>query len=747
MNDSTSAHRWRFFRAGGLDQVRFDSTEDFRNLETLDPKLWVALACPVKGLEFDDKTLALIDTDRDGRVRVPEVVAAVRWAGEHLKDLSGLVKGTGSLPLDQINDQTPGGKAVLASARQILKNLGRPDAGEITLADVADTARIFAQTKFNGDGVITQDASADPALQQVIADILATQGPVADRSGKPGITQEKIEAFLAQLTAYDAWARQAEENPAVKPLGDATGAALEALKAVRAKVDDYFGRCRLAAFDARALPAVNRKEEEYLAIAARDIQITAQEIAGFPLSRIEPNRSLPLDSGLNPAWAAGIAALRAAVVTPLLGKEKTSLTEADWAELQAKLAPFEGWLGTKPAVPVESLGLARIRALLALSPKAELTRLIAEDKKLEAEAAAVASVERLIRYHRDLYKLLNNFVSFTDFYSPEGLATFQAGTLFLDARACGLCVRVADAAKHAALAGLAKTYLAYCDCTRATGEKMTIAAAFTDGDGDNLMVGRNGVFWDRSGNDWDATITKIIENPISIRQAFWSPYKKLVRMIEEQVAKRAAAAESAANEKLTTAAATAANVDKAKPAEAKKVDVGTVAALGVAFGAIGTAFATIAGYLSGLLEMPFWKVVLAIVGLLLLVSGPSMLIAWLKLRQRNLGPILDANGWAVNGRVKVPVPLGRSLTTIAKLPPGTLPAVDDRFAEPPSSWPKFVAFLVGLCFVASVLNDFGFIYRWSDGKFGTDPRNRERAEKAKTAPATNAPPAEPAPAK
>ena len=66
-----------------------------------------------------------------------------------------------------------------------------------------------------------------------------------------------------------------------------------------------------------------------------------------------------------------------------------------------------------------------------------------------------------------------------------------------------------------------------------------IVAAFTGGDSDNLMVGRNGLFFDRKGRDWDATITKIIDNPISIRQAFFAPYKKLVRMIEEQVAKPA----------------------------------------------------------------------------------------------------------------------------------------------------------------------------------------------------------------
>ncbi len=101
------------------------------------------------------------------------------------------------------------------------------------------------------------------------------------------------------------------------------------------------------------------------------------------------------------------------------------------------------------------------------------------------------------------------------------------------------------------MAGLAGAYLAYCDCVRkGTGEKLSIVAIFSQGDDDNLMVGRNGVFYDRKGRDYDATISKILSNPISLRQAFWSPYKKLVRIIDEQVAKRAAAADADVNTKL-----------------------------------------------------------------------------------------------------------------------------------------------------------------------------------------------------
>ena len=114
------------------------------------------------------------------------------------------------------------------------------------------------------------------------------------------------------------------------------------------------------------------------------------------------------------------------------------------------------------------------------------------------------------------------------------------------------------------------------------------------------MVGRNGFFYDRKGRDWDATITKIIDNPISMRQAFWAPYKKLVRFIEEQVAKRAAAADASSTAKLQSAATEVAVADKSKVPQPKKVDVGTVAALGVAFSAMGVFIAAVWAQLLGI---------------------------------------------------------------------------------------------------------------------------------------------------
>lgn len=703
------SHAWNFFRTGGLDQVSLTSGADLLALEQLDQKLWVALSCPVKGLELDEKTLALIDSDSDGRVRVPELLAAIKWAAARVKDPSVLLSGAAALPLAAINDATPEGKILLASAKQILANLGQKSATALPVEDAANTAKIFAASTLNGDGVIPPEATEDAATQSLIKEIIATVGGTADLAGSTGVTAAQIEKFFVDLAAYVVWVEQSAGKD-IAVLGSATDAAVNALKAVRAKVEDYFARARLAAFDGRALAALNRSETEYLAIAAKDLTITATEVAGFPLARVEADAPLPLLTGVNPAWAGALAALHAAVVTPVLGAAKTTITAAEWAALNAQFAAYETWLGAKAGSSVEKLGLARAKEILGGPGRAALADLIAADAALTPEFKAISDVERLTRYHRDLRSLLHNFVNFADFYSRDRWAMFQAGTLYLDSRSTELCIRV-DGANP--LAAMSKAYIAYCTCTRAGSPPMVIAACFTQGDSDYLFVGRHGLFYDRQGRDWDTVITSIVDNPISIRQAFWSPYKKFVRMIEEQVAKRAAAAEAASSSKLATAAEKTANADTVKLAEpAKKVDVGVVAAIGVAVSGAMTAITLILGYV---FQLKLWQYPLVLVGLMLVISMPSMIIAWLKLRQRTLGPILEGNGWAVNGRVKINIPFGRALTDMAVLPPGSKRSLEDPYEDKEAAGQKRKAITLGALLVLAAV---AIWVRWDQTKNG-----------------------------
>ena len=104
----------------------------------------------------------------------------------------------------------------------------------------------------------------------MIVDAMACAGEVTDRSGKPGLDRARLEAFWADLADFDAWWKEGR-GAAIQVLGDATPAAADAVRAVRAKVDDYFTRVGLAAIDDRMPPLLARPEMEIAAMAGKDL--------------------------------------------------------------------------------------------------------------------------------------------------------------------------------------------------------------------------------------------------------------------------------------------------------------------------------------------------------------------------------------------------------------------------------------------------------------------------------------------
>ena len=437
------SHTWKFFRAGGFNQVVIGSGEDLMNLDQLDQKLLVALACPTTGVEFDKTTLALIDTDKDGRVRAPELIAADKLNGSLLKN-PALTRWKAWKPVFMwfaaINDANPEGKLIASFSRQVL---GKTDTGEVTFDEAATAAATFAAKPNNGDGIVPADSASDEPTKAIIADIIKLLGADTDENGKPGVRQARVDQFFADAASYSEWWKKAEGDATVLPLGVNTEAAAGAVKAVKAKVEDYFARGRLAAFDPRAASALNRDEKEYAALGAKELTASHSDIASLPLAQVGATSPLPLTQGINPAWTGLIAALQTHAITPLLGA-KTVLTEADWNALTGKLAAFDAWNASKTGGSMEKIGLARAREILATKAKETLTALIAKDKTEEGNSLAVIGLHRLIHYHRDIAKLCRNFVNFADFYGRKEKAIFQAGRLYLDQRSCDLCLTVDD---------------------------------------------------------------------------------------------------------------------------------------------------------------------------------------------------------------------------------------------------------------------------------------------------------------
>ena len=303
---------------------------------------------------------------------------------------------------------------------------------------------------------------------------------------------------------------------------------------------------------------------------------------------------------------------------------------------------------------------------------------------------ALRDLEKLVLLHANLYTLLMNFVSFADFYEPGNKAIFLAGTLYIDSRSCSLCVHVDDVNAHVRLATQSHLCLLYCLCVRkdASGKEhtATIAAALTAGSADDLIEGRHGVFVDNAGQAWDSTLLRVVRNPISLREAMWAPYIRFANLVGGQLQKLVAAKDAAissASSKLASSTATGQADSAAKAAPPKQPfdiakSAGIFAAVSVGISMVSASFTYIARSLFSL----GWWWPMALLVIFAVISGPSVVMAWFKLRRRSLGPLLDASGWAVNTGAPINFTMGGALTAVGQMPPGAQRSLDDPYGLP-----------------------------------------------------------------
>lgn len=695
---------WTFSRIGGVDQVVIRNGGDIAGLGGLDQKLWAVLAMPT-GQPAIKETLEYLDADKDGKIRVPDILRTIEELRQGLMNLDALFEGNDRLSANQVADGDL--RDTLAKVLKINAG-GGPSAGAgrglepVGLAAADKAIEAFSALPFNGDGVIVPASTGNDASRALLDALIAAGYTAADASGNPGADGPSLDRFASEMEAYNAWRGEADQYKGLFPDEDTAKKAADLFKTIRAPLDDYYRRCRVFAM-ANAPAAIGDLEARMAAVLSQNLPADAPELAQLPVAIPDPASVLHLDGPLHPTHRKAVLAFFAVAG----GKPNPkSVAQGEWEDLAAKMDSYSAWLDRKPSPQACDVGRRVLDGEFSLVTVDALRKLIEQDLAKAEEAASLKKLRRLLLLKRDFLLILNNFVNLDNFYlKKKGI--FQSGRLFLDARELEFCLDVRNPGAHGTMAGLASMYLIYCDLTRKDGKKKSIVAGLTAGDADNIFVGRNGIFYDADGDDWDAVITKIVVQPISIREAFFSPYKWLVKTLEELAMKRAASAEAANMDKMKVAASAAAQVGKpdAKPEQIlpKKIDVGTVAAIGVALGSIG---AMVTGILSIFIGMGAWMP-LGIAGIFLLISGPSMILAYMKLRKRNIGPLLNAEGWAVNSRLKINVPFGGTLSHLATLPPGSKRQIKDPFAQKRRPW--LLYFVIALIVVFAISWALGWL--------------------------------------
>jgi len=442
-------------------------------------------------------------------------------------------------------------------------------------------------------------------------------------------------AFLAEKgVAWDVTDEPSDED--AKALEDVTARLADLEKTQPSEADvqaqnDWVAAGKAA--DVSFLGAATGAAEEALAQVEPVIDAFFTPPDDMPLVTDEPDVVLPLKDHLNPKHLEAVLDFAAKCVVPVLGERET-LSRIEWKAIKAKFAPYRAWRAAKP------------------------TPFAAARAELEDE-------ERVLRYKTGLPKLMRNYLGMEDLYDPKKTAIFQVGTLRIDAKELNLCFAVSDEAAHAALAGKSACCILYLKLTR-PGENATrhICAVVTAGRVGGLYVGRNGVFQDCDGKDWEAVVTRVLEAQVSLVEAFWMPWRKMgeaiMGMVEKFVGEKQVKSPDALGQM--------AKQQAVKQSEAKQNAGGngaalasSVAAIGIGIGMVGAAVASLMAAIKGLL---WWQILIGVAAIILAVSLPSVVLAWFKLRKRDLGAILNAGGWAVNRSMRFSMRLARTFTRV-----------------------------------------------------------------------------------
>ena len=691
-----------FRKYGAIEQLQIATVEDMERLETLDEARWSATSVPVEQLFCDPALVSALDTDKNGRIRVDELKEARRWLWARLRNRERVIQGADTLILADLDPSHEEHAQVSALAELLLAQLGAAARDRISLDQVRSFRASYMARFPNGDGVVARDQITDADAGALAEEILASTGGAPDLSGEPGVRAADIDLYLERVKAYDAWRRrETEERETLFPLGEHTEAGAALVSALADKMTQYFAQCALVALEASAAGRLVASADDLAKLDVTSPDAINAWLAVAPLSRPDASGILNLEGALNPRFAAQLRVLADDVGRRALGNEAPlrTLNAAQWAAIQAAFAPSQAWSAARPEGIPDGADPAKLMLWVDHAAVATLRALVEEDAGVADELVKFNTLEKLLLYQRWLFTIVNNSVSFPDLFEPEEQALFQRGVLIMDGRRMQLCVKVTDIAAHKTLANLSLIFLIYLKLERKDGDQTlteTVAAAATSGVRGGIAIGKRGVFYDRDDREWDAIVVDLIAQPISVWEAMIAPF---VRVRDQIVSRMTAALESKASAAETSAATsansaaskagTAAEAAAKAPAPASSAPgaatagttaAGTTAAAkpegnlqnmliggSLAFAALGSSMAFIVNTVAGI---ALGDLILTILGVVGAVAGVFGLLGWLKLRRRDVSAVLEACGWALNGRMRLVAPLDKVFTQKPGIPAG-----------------------------------------------------------------------------
>lgn len=658
---------------GGSRQMLIAKGEDLRVIASMDVAHWAMTGTQTDSLVCNKDFLTAMDSDQNNRIRCDEVKAALNWIFARLKDLGGFDRKSDSIRLADLNLDTAEGKTMYDAIQVALANLGCPDAKEISFSQISDHEKLVSAALQNGDGVIPPEPveKDDPLAADCIRSIMKLTGSKKDLSGAEGIDKELLAKFEKLAADYLVWIGEYDAAPEkMLPYGEKTGALFNAMTAIAEKTDSFFRSAATLRFG-----NISRGASDTLAYDPLAPETVSNFLEKSPIANPAETAELVRGSDtLNPLWREKVNAFFDAL-DAAEGSPVAKLDVDSWNALKAKLAPYGGWSSRKNTDIFDAFDRNQLRSYAEKNVYAVLYKLIENDVAVSTDLANCKEVRKLILFQQYMMDFLNNFVCLHNLFDPDLPSMIQVGKLVMDGRMFTLCTLVPNVAEHKKIVMESDICVMYLDVVRKTGadqKSMKIAVAVTSGHVRNIFIGKCGVFYTEDGAVWDAKIFDFVRQPVSVSEAIKEPFYKFAEFIQRQ-ADKLFATRSKQYESNVSNSIQAHAQPAGKPAPPPAAVPGAPGAggpmmllsggLGIA--ALGSAFAFIASSLQGI---SFSTVMAVLLGIMLIFGGPIILISLIKLFNRNLSRFFEANGNAINMKMRLSLKMGRFFTFVPKVP-------------------------------------------------------------------------------
>ena len=655
----------KFRRIGGSSQLVIESAGDFRNAYELDPAHWTLTSIPAKNLLCPADFLALIPQDASGRIHVKDVRQLLKWILSTVSDLSDFITAAPALRLAALNAEDADGSLALKTAKLALERIGSASSTVITLDQINEFKKLVSNALQNGDGIIPPGPVEDATAADCIKFAMAAAGSQKDISGADGVGAAELDAFESMLKGFLAWTDEGiAREKELFPYASATAGLWGAYLSVAADVDDYFESCHALVY-AGTPDAGSRVPKN--TFDPNDSSSVEDFFKKAPLAPADPACILHMNERVNPNRAAALDAFFKAFRGSIPG-DAAAISEAEWISFKSAIAPYGDWTGRKNTDKLDGLDLARLREIAASTAFADIRAMIAEDAVVSNNVTCCDLVRKVIICQTNLREFLNNFINMEALFSPEKRSFILAGKLVMNGYNFHMCMIVHDVAAHKKIAATSNVCVMYINVTTGTApavKSMTLAVAVTAGTMRRLFVGKSGVFYTPDGLIWDAVITDLIQQPVSLKEAILMPFYRIGDIIQNQAEKHFAAKTNAFEADVTKGVdAKLAGGDQPKKEGGLSMPM-LIMGGGVGIAALGSSFAFMAKSLQG---VSIWRILAVLLGIFIIICAPFVILSLLKLFRRSLTRFLEANGCALNREMRLTLALGRIFTYIPRIP-------------------------------------------------------------------------------